>query len=171
MWGWNILPSAPVATKKTSADGGGAGDSSQEEALEEAAVGTVGERGGCPGPHPKSSKGWPLGGLHAAHPAGAGRVPGRGWGRDRGWCWWQIVWWAFIPTKGLQEGELGVVRSRGKVAGGGNLMRLGGEEERGEGSWGGGRSSGTDGAAADCDVEREEDECKGNEQEKAEKCG
>ena len=53
--GWNILPSAPVATKKKSDDGGGIGISSQDEALEEAAVGTVGEAGGRPGPHPKPS--------------------------------------------------------------------------------------------------------------------
>ena len=46
--GRNILPSTPVAAKKTSADGGGIGVSSQGEALEEAAVGTVGERGGQP---------------------------------------------------------------------------------------------------------------------------
>ena len=56
--GRNILPSAPVMAKKTSADGGGIGVSSQGEALEEAAVGTVGERGGRPGPHPKPNKVW-----------------------------------------------------------------------------------------------------------------
>ena len=61
-WGRNILLSTPVAAKKTSADGGGTGVSSQDEALEEAAVGTVGEGGGRPGPHPKPNKGWgPLG--------------------------------------------------------------------------------------------------------------
>ena len=41
--GRNILPSTPVAAKKTSADGGGIEVSSQDEALEETAVGTVGE--------------------------------------------------------------------------------------------------------------------------------
>ena len=56
--GLNILPSAPDAVKKTSAGGGGIGVSSQGEALEEAAVGTVGERGGRAGPHPKPNKGW-----------------------------------------------------------------------------------------------------------------
>ena len=56
--GRNILPSAPVAAKKTSADGGEIGVSSQGEALEEAAVGTVEERDGHPGPHPKPNKGW-----------------------------------------------------------------------------------------------------------------
>ena len=56
--GQNILPSTPVAAKKTSANGGGIEVSSQDEALEEAAVETVGERGGRPGPHPKPNKGW-----------------------------------------------------------------------------------------------------------------
>ena len=56
--GRNILPSAPVAAKKTSDDGGGIGVSSQGEALEKADVGTVGERGGRPGPHSKPNKGW-----------------------------------------------------------------------------------------------------------------
>ena len=41
--GRNILPSAPVAAKKTSDDGGGIGVSSQGEALEEADVGTWGK--------------------------------------------------------------------------------------------------------------------------------
>ena len=39
--GGNMLPSAPVAAKITSVDGGGAGVSSQDGVLEEAAVGTV----------------------------------------------------------------------------------------------------------------------------------
>ena len=53
----------------------------------------------------------PFEGLHAARSAGAGRVPGEGWGRDRGGCWWRIAWWGSIPTLGLQEGEL---ESRGE---------------------------------------------------------
>ena len=61
-------------------------EESQDEALEEAAVGTVGERGGRPVPHPKPNKGWGpsgafnwgLGTNHAARPTGAGRVPGGG---------------------------------------------------------------------------------------------
>ena len=43
-WGAEHTALHPVAAKKTSADGGGIGVSSQGEALEEAAVGTVGER-------------------------------------------------------------------------------------------------------------------------------
>ena len=79
--GQNILPSTPVAAKKTSAGGGGIRVSSQGEALEEAAVGTVGERGGRPGPHPKPSKGWgPSGACMRRAPLGlVGCL-----GRDRG---------------------------------------------------------------------------------------
>ena len=78
--GWNILPSTPVASKRTSADGGGTGVSSHDEALEEAAVGTVGETGGRPGPHPKPNKGWGPSGacMQRVQLNGAGRVPG--------WC-------------------------------------------------------------------------------------
>ena len=61
--GRNILPSTPVAAKRTSADGGGTGVSSQDEVLEEAPVGTVGEGGGRPGPHPKPNKGWGTSGV------------------------------------------------------------------------------------------------------------
>ena len=67
--------------KKTPADGGGIEVLSQDEALEEAAVGTVGERGGRPGPHPKPSKGWdPSGACMRRVPMGLvgclGRVRG-----------------------------------------------------------------------------------------------
>ena len=52
---------------------------SRGEALEEAAVGTVGKRGGRPGPHPKPNKGWrPSGACMRRVPLGAGRVPGEG---------------------------------------------------------------------------------------------
>ena len=57
------MPSTPAAAKKTSADGGGIEVSSKDEALEEAAVGTMGERGGRTGPHPKPNKGWDLSGA------------------------------------------------------------------------------------------------------------
>ena len=50
-----MLPFDLVSAKKTSADGGGAGVSSEDEALEEAAVGTVGEGGGRPGPDSKGA--------------------------------------------------------------------------------------------------------------------
>ena len=83
--GRNILPSAPVAAKKTSAGGGGIGVSSQGEALEEAAVGTVGERGGRPGPHPKPSKGWgPSGACMRRVPLGLVGCLGRGRGKTEG---------------------------------------------------------------------------------------
>ena len=81
----NILPSAPVAAKKTSADGGGIGVSSQDEALEEAAVGTVGERGGRPGPHPKPNKGWgPSGACMRRAPLGLVGCLGRDGGKTEG---------------------------------------------------------------------------------------
>ena len=83
--GRNILPSAPVAAKKTSAGGGGIGVSSQREALEEAAVGTVGERGGRPGPHPKPNKGWgPSGACMRRVPLGLVGCLGRGRGETEG---------------------------------------------------------------------------------------
>ena len=83
--GRNILPSAPVAAKKTSAGGGGIGVSSQGEALEEAAVRTVGERGGRPGPHPKPSKGWgPSGTCMRRVPLGLVGCLGRGRGKTEG---------------------------------------------------------------------------------------
>ena len=53
----NILPSTPVVAKRMWADGRGTGVSSQDEAFEEATVGTVGQGGGRPGPHPKPNKG------------------------------------------------------------------------------------------------------------------
>ena len=109
----------------------------------------------------------PFGGLHAARHAGAGLVPGELLGRDRGGCWWQIVWWGFILIRGLQDGELGV---GGRAEGGG--MRLEGEEGgRGKGrravgeGWGGNRSSGIDGAVVGGYLECVEAECEGNEQE------
>ena len=83
--GQNILPSTPVAAKKTSADGGGIGVSSQGEALEEAAIGTVGERGGRPGPHPKPSKGWgPSGACMRRAPLGLVGCLGRDRGKTEG---------------------------------------------------------------------------------------
>ena len=83
--GWNILPPAPVAAKKTSADGGGIGVSSQGETLEEAAVGTVGERGGRPGPHPKPNKGWgPSGACMRRVPLGLVGCLGRSRGKTKG---------------------------------------------------------------------------------------
>ena len=76
---------APVAAKKTSADGGGIGVSSQGEALEEAPVGTVGERGGRPGPHPKPSKGWgPSGACMRRAPLGLVGCQGRERGKTKG---------------------------------------------------------------------------------------
>ena len=102
----------------------------------------------------------------------ADRVPGEGWGRDRGGCWWRIICLGYIPTRGLQEGELEV---GGRAEGGG--MRLGGEEGRG-GIEGGGavggcgnRSSGIDGTVIGGYLECEEAEYEGDEQEEAEKCG
>ena len=87
-------------------------------------------------------------------------MPGEGKGRDRGECWWQIVWWGFIPTRAQQEGELGLGgRAEGE-------MRLG--EGTGEG---GGENGGIDGVVVGGDMECEEAECEGNEQEEAEKCG
>ena len=83
--GQNILPSTPVAAKKTSADGGGIGVSSQGAALEEAAVGTVGERSGRPGPHPKPSKGWgPSGACMRRAPLGLVGCLGRDRGKTEG---------------------------------------------------------------------------------------
>ena len=80
--GRNILPSASVAAKKTSADGRGIGVSPQGEALEEAAVGTVGERGGRPGPHPKPNKGWgPSGACMRRVPLGLVGCLGRSRGK------------------------------------------------------------------------------------------
>ena len=85
MGGRNILPSAPVAAKKASADGGGIGVSSQGKALEEAAVGTVGERGGRPGPHPKPNKGWgPSGAYMRRAPLGLVGCLGRDRGKTEG---------------------------------------------------------------------------------------
>ena len=83
--GRNKLPSAPVAAKKTSAGGGGIGVSSQGEALEEADVGTVGERSGRPGPHPKPNKGWgPSGACMRRVPLGLVECLGRGRGKTEG---------------------------------------------------------------------------------------
>ena len=80
-----MLPSAPVAAKETSADGGGAGVTSQDEALEEAAVGTVGEGGGRPGPHPKPNKGWgPSGACMRRVPLGLVGCLERGGERQKG---------------------------------------------------------------------------------------
>ena len=61
------------------------GVSSQGEALEEAAVGTVGERGGRPGPHPKPSKGWgPSGAYMRRAPLGLVGCLGRDRGKTEG---------------------------------------------------------------------------------------
>ena len=83
--GRNILPSTPVAAKKTSDGGGGIEVSSQEEALEEAAVGTVGEKGGRPRPHPKPNKGWgPSGSCMRRVPLGLVGCLGRSRGETEG---------------------------------------------------------------------------------------
>ena len=83
--GRNILPSAPVAAKKASADGGGIEVSSQDEAVEAAAVGTVGERGDRPGPHSKPNKGWgPSGACMRRVPLGLVGCLGRGRGETEG---------------------------------------------------------------------------------------
>ena len=83
--GRNIMPSATVTAKKTSADGGGIGVSSLGEALEQAAVGTVGEKSGRPGPHPKPNKGWgPLGACMRRVPLGLVGCLGRGRGKTEG---------------------------------------------------------------------------------------
>ena len=83
--------------------------------------------------------------------------------------WGQIVWWGFIHTRGLQEGELGV---GGRVEEG--EMRLGGEgggggQRRGAGAIGGG--GGPYGVVVGGYLECEEAECEGDEQEDAEMCG
>ena len=87
--GRNILPSTPVAAKRTT------GVSSQDEALEEAAVGMVGERGGRPGPHPKPNKGWGPSGAYIR------RVPLGLVG-----CWWHTV-------RGETEGGAGGIQFGG----------------------------------------------------------
>ena len=80
-----MRPFASVAAKKTSADDGGIEVSSQDEALEEAAVGTVGERGGRPGPHPKPNKGWgPSGACMRRVPLRLVGCLGRGRGETEG---------------------------------------------------------------------------------------
>ena len=172
--GRNILPSNPVAAKETSPDGGGIRVSSQGEALEKAAVGTVEERGGVAlDPTLNQTK------------AGALRGPVCGAS-----CWgWSGAW------GGVGERQRGVlvadslvgihphpgptrrgVRSRGEGRRRRNEARDGEEEERGQegGAFGGGDgggSSGVDGVAVGSYLECEEVECEGNEQEEAEKCG
>ena len=55
------------------------------EALKEAAVGTVGERSGRPGPHPKPNKGWgPSGACMRRVPLGLVGCLGRGRGKTEG---------------------------------------------------------------------------------------
>ena len=115
--GWNMLLSRQRKRQPTA----------EEPGLNVSRRRNGGEGDVRPGPHPRPNKG-----LHAARPAGAGRVPGEVRGRDRGECWWQIVWWRFIPTRGLQEGEL---RVGGRAEGRG--MRLG-EVEGGDGTGEGG---------------------------------
>ena len=107
--GRNILPSTPVAAKRTSADGRGTGVSSQDEALEEAAVGTVGKGGGRPGPHPKPNKGWgPSGSCMRRVPLGLVGCLGGG---CRGETEGVLVADSLVGihrTLDLQKGELGV---------------------------------------------------------------
>ena len=79
----NIPPTASDAAKKTSHGGRRVGASSKDEAPEEATVGTVRERGGRPGPHPKPRL-RPFGGLHVVRPTGLVRYPERNGGKTEG---------------------------------------------------------------------------------------
>ena len=124
-----MLPFDLVTAKKTSADGGGAGVSSEDEALEEAAVGTVGEGGGRPGPHSKQNKGWGLSGacmrrvplgLVGCLGGGGGETEGGAGGAD------SLVGIHFYSGSTRRE-----VRSRERAEG--IEMRLG-EEEGGGGT-------------------------------------
>ena len=172
--GRNILPSTPVAAKKTSDDGGGIGVSSQGEALEEAAVGTVGERGGRPGPHPKPNKGWGLSGA-CMRRAPLGLVGCLGRDREekqRG----VLVADSLVGIHPQPGPTRRGVRSRGEGRRRRNEARR--ERRRRGGSRGERLGVGTgvgilgiDGVAVGRDLECEEVECEGNEQEEAEKRG
>ena len=170
--GRNILPSAPVAAKKTSADGGGIGVSSQGEALEEAAVGTVGKGVAALDPTLNQTKARALRGPACSTPR---------WG-------WSGAWGGIGERQRrvlVADSLVGIhphhgptrrgFRTRGK--GRRRRMRLGGKGGgggAGGGAFGGedgGGNSGVDGVAVGRDLECEEVECEGNEQEEAEKCG
>ena len=129
--GRNILPSTTVAAKKTSANGGGIEVSSQDEALEEAAVGAVGERSGRPGPHPKPNKGWgPSGACMRRVPLGLDGCLGGVGERQRG----VLVADSLVGIHPHPGPARRGVRSRGRVEEG--EMRLGGKGGGGGSVWG-----------------------------------
>ena len=85
------------------------------------------------------------------------------WGRDRGGCWWQIVWWGLgiHPHPGPTRRG---VRSRGEGRRRRNEARRG-RRRRGAVGVGG------DGVVVGGYLGCEEAECEGDKQEEAEKCG
>ena len=171
-WGRNILLSTPVVAKRTSADGGGTEVSSQDEALEEAAVGTVGERGGRPGPHPKPNKGWgPSGACMRCVPLGLVGCLGGGVGeRQMG----VLVADSLVGIHPHPGPTRRGVRSRGEGRRKRNEARRERRrrgDRRGGAVGGGGWYFGVDGVAVGRDLECKEVECEGDEKEEAEKCG